>query len=161
MRGIRLYPNYHGYSLKDAVVERLFELSTSLKLIVGIVVQMEDERMMHPLLRVKPVDLEPLTALVEKYTTTKVLVLNAGRALVADRLRKLTGAGQVYVDISVFDGMGVMEQVVRDIALDRILFGSHSPLFYFESALLKLQESALPGASLSAIRHDNARRLVS
>ena len=41
----------------------------------------------------------------------------------------------------------------------RILFGSHAPLFYFESALLQLKESPLSEEQLKAIRRTNAQRL--
>jgi hypothetical protein len=40
------------------------------------------------------------------------------------------------------------------------MFGSHAPLFYFESAELKLRESALSGAQLAAIRYQNAEALI-
>jgi predicted TIM-barrel fold metal-dependent hydrolase len=39
----------------------------------------------------------------------------------------------------------------------RLMFGSQLPFFYFEAALLKLQESALTGDQLAAIMHGNAR----
>jgi len=41
-----------------------------------------------------------------------------------------------------------------------VLFGSYYPFFYFESALLKLQESDLDEASRRAIREHNARQLI-
>jgi len=46
------------------------------------------------------------------------------------------------------------------LPLERILFGSHAPFFYFAAAELKLKESALTAAQLRAIRYDNARRLM-
>ncbi len=42
----------------------------------------------------------------------------------------------------------------------RLLFGSHAPLFYFESAALKLQESPLTDAQLRAVRFESAERLL-
>ena len=45
--------------------------------------------------------------------------------------------------------------------LPGVLFGSHTPFYYFESALLKLRESPLNPDHLSAIRHQNAQRLIS
>ena len=43
--------------------------------------------------------------------------------------------------------------------LDRIVFGSHAPLFYFDSSLLKMRESELAGFQIRAISAANAQGL--
>jgi len=42
----------------------------------------------------------------------------------------------------------------------RLLLGTHMPLFYPESSLLKLAESDLTPDQLAAIKTDNARRIL-
>jgi hypothetical protein len=39
------------------------------------------------------------------------------------------------------------------------VFGSHFPLFYFQSAALKVREAGFGAADAKAISEDNARRL--
>jgi len=46
------------------------------------------------------------------------------------------------------------------VPVERLLFGSLAPLFYFEAATLKLQESKLSAAQDTAIRRENAEKLL-
>jgi predicted TIM-barrel fold metal-dependent hydrolase len=58
------------------------------------------------------------------------------------------------------DGIAGLARLGQEIPLQRVLFGSYYPFFYFESALFKMQESGLDEASQKAICEDNARRLM-
>jgi uncharacterized protein len=162
MPGIRLHPNYHGYSLDHPSFSRLLKAAAERKLIVQLAVLMEDARMMHSLMRMQPVDLAPLTSAVAQAAGLKLILLNAlTGASRTDKLYRLLDAGEVYVEIAMLEGVGGIENVLRDVPLGRILFGSHSPSLYFDSAILKLQESPLPAGHMNAISRDNARRLIS
>jgi hypothetical protein len=61
----------------------------------------------------------------------------------------------------MLEGVGAVASLLETVPLDRVLFGSHTPFFYFDSALLKLKESALSASQLEAVRQGNARRLLS
>jgi predicted TIM-barrel fold metal-dependent hydrolase len=160
MPGIRLHPNYHGYTLQDELFRQVLQQATERRLIVGLVVQMEDERMMHPLLKVKPVNLEPLAEHVQAVPGLRLVVHNSGRLLRGANLAKVLKAGQVFVDIAFLEGLGVLESFLNEAPIERILFGSNAPYHYLESGLLKLQESQLATPQLLAIRHENARSLL-
>jgi uncharacterized protein len=161
MPGIRLHPNYHGYALDHPRVARLLAAATERGLIVTIVAELEDQRMMHPQWRVKPVDLSPLNGLVQQTPGLCLLLLNAVRnPAAAAALHPLLGAGDVYVDMAMLEGLGGVEKLLAAVPQERILFGSFAPSFYFESALLKLQESALPRFQLEAVAQSNSRRLL-
>ena len=161
MPGIRLHPNYHGYQLNDLLFARLMSLAAERGLIVQIAVHMEDERMMHRLMRVEPVDAAPLADLLPRWTTARVVLLNALYRLDSDQLSRIVTSGEVYVDIAMLEGVGGVERLLATVPHSRILFGSHAPYFYFESATLKLRESVLSGAQLAAIRYQNAEQLHS
>lgn len=160
MPGIRLHPNYHGYRLDQPAFAELLARATGLKLLVQIPVQLEDERMMHPLLRVPPVDLAPLPDILTETPGARVVVLNALKGVATDLLKQCAGAGEVCFDIGMLEGVGGIRNMLEHLPLDRLVFGSHAPLFYPESAVLKLQESALDEAERAAIERENAERLA-
>ena len=160
MPGIRLHPNYHGYALDHPAFVRLLRLAAERRLIVAIALVMEDERMMHRLFQVPAVDPGPLADLVPRIAGLRLLLLNALRTLRGEALAKLLDAGDVSVEIAMLEGVGGVGRLLEEVPADRVLFGSHAPCFYFESALLKLQESPLAPSQLRAVRQENARRLL-
>ncbi len=160
MPGIRLHPNYHGYKLDDPDFARLLRRATDRGLIVQLALMMEDERMMHPLMRVEPVDTAPLADLVKATPGLRLALLNALGKLRGKPLSNLITAGEVYVEFSMLEGVGAVSSLLAQVQTERVLFGSHAPLFYFESSLLKLKESPLNEDQLLAIRHRNAKRLL-
>ena len=173
MSGIRLHPNYHGYKLDHPAFARLLKLATERHLLVALAVSMEDERVMHPLLRVAPVNLDPLAALVTQTPGLRLILLNAlsgwppsggkGKDQAGSRgetLTTLLRSGEVYVEIAMLERLGGVANLLKEVPLERVLFGSHAPFFYFESALLKLKESALSAEQLKALQVGNARRLL-
>ena len=160
MPGIRLHPNYHGYKLDDPDFARLLRRATDRGLIVQLALVMEDERMMHPLMRVEPVDTAPLADLVKATPGLRLVLLNALGKLRGKPLSNLITAGEVYVEFSMLEGVGAISSLLAQVQAERVLFGSHAPLFYFESSLLKLKESPINEDQLQAIRHRNAKRLL-
>lgn len=160
MPGIRLHPGYHGYALDHAEVHSLLSAAADARLIVQLVPLMEDERMMHPRLRVLAVDLSPLPDLVEKTPGLRLVLLNASKSLRRDALHRLLDAGDVYIDTAMLEGAGCLETLLQDVSIDRVLLGSHAPSFYFEASTLKLQESRLPDPERRAVAFANARRLL-
>jgi predicted TIM-barrel fold metal-dependent hydrolase len=159
MPGIRLHPNYHGYGLDHPAFARLLKLAAERKLVVQLAVIMEDERMMNAHFRVPPVDLRPLVAQVQATAGLQLILLNALTTVRGNALVQLRERG-IYVDVSMLDGLGGVAGLLNQLPLDRVLFGSYAPFFYFDSALLKLKESALTEPQLRAVCHDNARRLL-
>lgn len=160
MRGIRLHPNYHGYTLNDPVFEQLLHLAVELDLIVQVALAMEDERPMHRLLRVAPVDVALLAAIVERVPGLRMVLLNAMRSVRTEMLTGLLEAGEVYVDLAMLEGVGGLDRLLSCVSVERVLFGSNAPLFYFEAAELKLREAFLDEKQLRAVRFANASTLL-
>ncbi|MGO8817391.1 MAG: amidohydrolase family protein [Terriglobia bacterium] len=161
MPGIRLHPNYHGYTLDDPAFAELVSLATGRRLIVQLALCMEDVRTQHPLMRVPPVDIVPLATVVKNTPGLQLELLNCTSNIDREQYESVLGAGDVYTEISMLEGVAGVARYVRTVPLSRVLFGSYYPYFDFESAVLKMRESGLDETTQKAIFEDNARRLMS
>jgi hypothetical protein len=160
MRGIRLHPNYHGYTLDDPRFARLLELAAKRKLIAQIALSMEDERTQSLATRAPHVETKPLPAIVKSLPDLKLVLINVFRAVRVDKVEPLAAAGQVYFDIAMLEGLGGVSKLIEQASVERLVFGSHFPFFYFDSALLKLRESPLARFQHEAITRGNAVKLL-
>lgn len=160
MPGIRLHPNYHGYTLDRPEFAKLLKLATERKLLVQICMSLEDERQQHPVFRVPHVDAGPLAELIKATPGLRVQLVNAFRALPPLKAAPLASIGQVSFDIAMLEAVAGVERFAQQVPVERILFGSHAPLFIWQSARLKLEESELPAPHLAAIASENAKRLL-
>ncbi|MDB6004037.1 MAG: hypothetical protein JWR15_1024 [Prosthecobacter sp.] len=157
MRVIRLHPNYHGYDLKAPAFRELLTLAVKHRLLVQLAVQMEDERTQNPQVRVAPVSLQPLPVLMQEIKEARVMLLNANAAML---LRHLQDCPNVWSDFAMIEGVGGVEALLETWPLERLVFGSFAPVFYWESARLKMQESALNAAQSLAVQWQNAATLL-
>jgi hypothetical protein len=159
MPGIRLHPNYHGYTLDDPSFLRLIELASARRLIVQVALTMEDERTQHPLIQVPHVDASPLVGLSRQFSGLRLMLLNAFRKYNLASLKALSGPSNLSFEIAMLERVGAVSELIDLVGVDRVFFGSYSPFFYFESAAFKLQESPLNPSQRKAIHSGNSRRL--
>ncbi|OYW29925.1 MAG: hypothetical protein B7Z47_04215 [Chthoniobacter sp. 12-60-6] len=157
MRVIRLHPNYHGYDLKASAFRELLPLAVKHRLLVQLVVQMENERTQNPEVCVAPVSLLPLPAIMQEIKEARVMLLNANATML---LRHLQDCPNVWLDFAMIEGVGGVEALLKTWPLERLVFGSFAPVFYWESARLKMQESALTAAQSLAVQWQNAAPLL-
>ena len=160
MPGIRLHPNYHGYTLADPRFKRLLDLATTRGLLVQIAVQLEDFRTHHPMFQVADVDAAPLPELLAANPKARVLLLNSGKVLESALGAKLAASPGVSFDIARVEAAGSVGRHLRRLPPGRLVFGTHAPLFIYEAAVIKLYESALTDAETRALLEENPRRLL-
>lgn len=160
MRGVRLYPGYHGYKLDEPVLADLLVHAATSGLFIQIVMQMEDVRTQHPLMQVAPVDITPLPGLIAKCPEIKVQILNSTAVIPEQILVPLARSNRVFFDFAMIEGVGGVGRFAEKTGPGAMLFGSHFPLFYLESAILKVREAGLTEADTTAIQYGNATRLL-
>ncbi len=159
MPGIRLHPNYHGYTLSDSRFAKLLEVATKAGRFVQIAAAMEDTRTQHPMLQVPDVDLTPLPDLMRRVAQAKVQILNyRPRSSLLEKLAKTPG---VCFDTARVDGTDGIPKLVKSVPRGRVMFGTHAPFLIPEAALIRTHESSdLADASLQSLLWENARRLL-
>ena len=162
MPGIRLYPNYHGYTLDDPLFIELASGAAERNLIVQIALSMEDVR--TQLTMVEPVDPAPLADLLPRLPQLRVVLLNSGGWTdddAGEKIAKIRKADNAYFDIAMNEGVGGLARLIAATSPKRVVFGSHSPFFYFESAWLKVRSAGLTHEQEAALCEENARALLS
>jgi len=160
MRGLRLIPGYHGYKLDDARFVELLKLATLHRLPVQIAVSLEDERTQNATLRAPLVDIAPLPHALESARGARVMLLNWPHVIAGKPVLLSLQETSVLFDIAMIEGIAGIEATLADLPVERLCFGSYAPVFYFESAKLKMRESELTDEQLSAITQTNAERFL-
>lgn len=160
MPGLRLHPNYHQYELTDPVFADLLHAAVARGVLVQIAVSMEDIRTQHPLVRVPVVDLTVLPQLVKREPRAKLQLLNWWPALRRRTLQPFIEAGTVVFDIATVDGIEGIARLLDRLPPERAAFGSNFPLFSFDAALLKMQESGLADSQKKMLFEGTARSIL-
>jgi hypothetical protein len=160
-RGVRTYPGYHRYKLGDAPFDELLAGAGELGVFVSVALRMSDERHHNPLCIVPPGDLAGLPEAAARHPGVPILIVNAHNhelTRLAEPLRELPN---VYVELSHIEGIGGMAEVGRRVGVERLVFGTHAPYYYPESAILKVtRESEFSPEELQGIMSGNAERLL-
>jgi predicted TIM-barrel fold metal-dependent hydrolase len=168
MRGLRLYPTYHGYMLDHPEFTRLLGEAAKRGMLVQVALRLEDERVHHPAIDVPPVNTAPLLDALKKVPSARVQLINSAGPLLGNNVSALIRDTRVAFDIAATEGNGGVGRLIAGtnpsyrgaIPADRLLFGSHAPFFPCESALMKLFESPLSLEQLEQLMRANARRLL-
>ena len=102
----------------------------------------------------------PLVDVAAARPNLRLVLLGALRTIRGAPLGRLASAGKVYFEISMLEGVGGVANLLATVPSERVLFGSHLPLFNLESAIFKMRESELLPEQSEAIFHENAERLL-
>jgi predicted TIM-barrel fold metal-dependent hydrolase len=136
VRLVRLLPAYSPYRLSKAgaLLEALVEVGLS----VIVQTRLEDPRRQHPLAQVPDL---PATAIAKAAARHPALTLIIGGPRLAEiRALKahLLDLPNLYADVSQADGLDAVKVLVEDGLAEKLVFGSHAPLFIPYAALSRV-----------------------
>ncbi|MGD0091709.1 MAG: amidohydrolase family protein [Planctomycetota bacterium] len=162
---VKILPSYHACSLASgagslgAGVDGLAEELAGRRRPLLVQMRMEDERVQAPALRVPAVPVADIVALAKRHPRLDIVALGAYRLEAGDLLRQ---TARVRVDVSFLDGLDVVAVLVKKhrAFAQRLLLGSHAPLFYAQASVLKVLTAETTEAVRRAILGGNAAQML-
>jgi len=168
-KGLRLYPQYHGYETGDADCMAIVEAARERGLPVAFTVRMVDERQQSWLDPAKRLEMERIAAVVEKAPDAKYLVLHAYLSgLASEAARATMKKADVLFDTVYGSGVPVgfinaypLKDAVGAFGADKFAFGTATPFRDYESHILRIETFKEADAQVkAAIYGGNAERFL-
>lgn len=173
---VRLLPNYHLYELDDAAVDTLAEQAAADGVVLGIHVRAEDKRMQNPIAEVPPLPIDDVVALARRHPDLRVVAFGFGRLwdkcdlVPPDMVKELQRRPQLdrrpalpdnlWIELSFFEHESSFASALKLFPAERLLFGTHAPLFYPRANVLKIKNSEAPDTAKEAVLRTNAEKLL-
>jgi uncharacterized protein len=162
MVGVRLHPNYHGYSPAASEAVALVERAIEAKLPLVISVGVEDARHQHPLFNVPNVPTIELAMLINYLPQATYLIVGAVHRECLAIESALARPENVHYELSRVQGpVRDVDLLHQRVGASRLLYGSNLPIHVPEAAKLSIDTADIPHRDKDLIRHGNAQRLFS
>jgi predicted TIM-barrel fold metal-dependent hydrolase len=142
MRGIRIYPRWHNYTLSSKPCLELVNLAAERGLLVSIPQRVEDPRERSWLINVPDLPLPEIAALIKACPQAKFVLLNGLGFHSSPLGRADSGLPANYVmEISRLTALldNQIGQLITNLGADRLVFGTGTPFSYPDAGLLKLE----------------------
>jgi predicted TIM-barrel fold metal-dependent hydrolase len=153
---LKLYPTYHDFDLTCHDTVLLAEQAGDWGWPVLVNVRVEDERHHHPLMKVPPLPVEQAITFARNVPSVRVIL---GMAATPEIIAFLEGVERAtaYAEVSYLKSpLNAMESLIEQTGSERLVFGSHLPFHYVQTAVAKVRESTISEAQKAAVLWDNA-----
>ncbi|RKN72415.1 amidohydrolase family protein [Paenibacillus ginsengarvi] len=159
IRGVRIYPTYHEYDLNGEPVVRLCEELKRNVLPLFVTKRMEDERLDY-LMKPQPLSVEALRAFVNSEPDLDIVVLNIRFNEIAEMKAELNKLPRLFVDTcGLKDKVFVLEELLKLIPANKILYGSQHPLYCLKSSFAIVDMVDVAEETKRSIFAENVKRL--
>ena len=150
---VSLYPSFHSYSLTDPETLEMAHALAARGVALHIILREEDERSHHLRCRIPPIPAADIEAFADAVPEAKIVLVNS-----IGELGLIAKHANLYGDMASFESFDV-RKALADLPGDRLLFGSHTPIYTTLSAVRKLDRAELPAELLAAIHTGNAAKV--
>lgn len=154
----KLFPNYAPYAASEVL--DLFKLSAARGIPLILQIRMEDPRCQHPLAVVNDVDISEFLEIKKDLPDLKLVLGGCPAGLLFPKIEEITSYDNIFVDTSQVDGMDAVKLLCERGLEDKLLFGSHAPLFEKRSAFARVVPD-LDKRQIQNILSENFSRLFS
>ncbi len=163
MKGIRLYPLYHDYEMKDAALVELLKIARDSAMIVAFSLRIVDSRQRSWMDISKEWTLKDIIPVIREVPDGKYMILNiANNMRLSEEEKELLKRTNLLMDTSGREISNLGELIVT-YGKDKFAFGTHSPILDYASSLLRietLRKSETSDEERELIRSGNAKRLL-
>ena len=153
---VKVHPNFHGYDMRSDAFGALAQRLSVLRRPLLVPLRMEDERFQNPQMQISSIPIDSVTTLALAFPKLKIICLNAYRKEVLEGV----DPPNLSFDISFVDWFKPIDYLLHHLSSERILFGSHTPLFVTRAAVMKLAYADASAATKALIAGGNAERLL-
>ena len=155
----RLHPNYHRYSCDSEQTRGLAAAAAGLGIALVIQLRMQDVRTMNPSMQVPDTDWREAVALARGFPEANIVIAGANWQESHRIWEAREGLDCLYLAISHLEHVDGLRRFLDRFGVDRLLLGSHAPLFTPASARLKIETAQLSHSEREALCRGNARTL--
>ncbi|MBN2853392.1 MAG: hypothetical protein JXQ23_11720 [Clostridia bacterium] len=161
MKGLMLYPYYHGYKLTDDCAVSLINLAAKMNVPVHLPCAIENIRQKHPMDTEENLSLSQVSEVLSLCSDADFIISNGSTHAMAKSLKNIIDQrnGEVFFDfarVEVFTED--LDQLIDYAGIDHVVFGSVAPFQYIDPQLVKL--NYLKTDDLDKIKYKNLSRLL-
>jgi predicted TIM-barrel fold metal-dependent hydrolase len=161
MRGLRLYPNYHRYSLRKRPARDIVAAAGRMDWPVCISVRLEDERYHHWRMKVNPTPVGDIAALTMRLPSANVVLSGGSYADIKVFFEQVGHQPNAFAEIGWLKSpLEALATCVEEFGAERLLMGTNFPLMVPWCGTEKVRQADIPEAAKAAILGGNAARLL-
>jgi hypothetical protein len=162
-KGIRLYPQYHGYRLSDRCCDEACAACAERGLPVTLLQRQEDYRQSHWMVDARDLLLDDIASLVARHPKTRFIIME-GAGYAASRLVREAASlpANYWIEISR-ESVFMDKEFVRLLespGAARLLFGTGMPMKLAGPVMLKMKNLQAPEAAKRQIYGGNLAGLL-